>query len=325
MSELRKIGDCEFSRPGATTYIENGELKEAAADVPVFEGGGFRVWGQVTNLLPYSDPLSWTLGSGASWSTVNDSDFGQVLKGDGVSMASLSPTSASAYGAGVLVNDPLKYTIWVKVLRYDDGAFVRCRATGSSGGQSDYEASTLTGWTRISTEAVGGGSVSQPIIGTSSSSHTVDILVCCAQFSGNENDPHIPTNGAAATCPKSDCQFTTPAALSEDSWEWSCTVKNQSEPSDRYIMSCGNIGLHVNDTNVTFAIGTDMVTVNGLLPDNVETEITIQKTPTQITLNGTSVPLTQTPSPGSTVHIGSDVNFLNQLNGYIKEIGVKKL
>jgi len=46
-----------FSRSGEATYIKNGRLLTAGVDEPVFEDGGLRLWGSVTNLSTGTDNM----------------------------------------------------------------------------------------------------------------------------------------------------------------------------------------------------------------------------------------------------------------------------
>lgn len=46
-----------FSRSGTATYIKNGKILTSGVDEPVFEEGGLRLWGSVTNLYPSNDSL----------------------------------------------------------------------------------------------------------------------------------------------------------------------------------------------------------------------------------------------------------------------------
>src|SRR5690625_5110290 len=46
-----------FSRSGEATYIKNGKLLTAGVDEPVFENGGLRLWGGVTNLNTGTDNM----------------------------------------------------------------------------------------------------------------------------------------------------------------------------------------------------------------------------------------------------------------------------
>lgn len=345
MSEYRKIGDAAFQRPGLTTYIENGVLKEAAANIPVFEGGMFRCFDSVTNHIARGNdsPADYGRVEGGSLTVpshpdgpvnyfefteneINSEHFVQHTSSDGGLITFSAFVKSGTTSRTIRVRHQDAYTADFDIV---NGSLISMSQQVIDAGLVDLDYGYIlymtvdnagSGPNVFRLQSVSGSSGSYPGDGTSS------FIFGGMQVSdGAFLKPYIPTSGSVTTCPKSDCSFPSTAALSGDSWEWSCTVKKHQEASDRYIMSCGNISLYVNDTNVTFAIGSDEVTVNGLLPDNAGTEITIQKTPAQIMLNGNSIPLTQAPAPGATVQIGSDVNLLNQLNGYVKGIEVKKL
>src|SRR5690625_831801 len=48
-----------FSRSGTATYIKNGRILTAGIDEPVFEDGGLRLWGDVTNLVARPNFFEW--------------------------------------------------------------------------------------------------------------------------------------------------------------------------------------------------------------------------------------------------------------------------
>lgn len=105
--------DFTFSRATTSTYIENGVLKTAAANVPVFEDGGLRIEPSDTNLIKQSSNL---VGSG--WGGIAASaGFDSTVRGVDLYKIYSNINGSAARWRNTLTLNPGEYYFSVLLMR----------------------------------------------------------------------------------------------------------------------------------------------------------------------------------------------------------------
>src|SRR5699024_8244309 len=123
-----------FSRSGTATYIKNGKLLTAGIDEPVFERGGLRLWGDVTNLYPYNNRLVSDSYTGYG---MDVSGAASIFEGKEAALYTTNGERDEPYSFNptTSLDTTKRYThsIVVEVITDED---VRIRLRGSKGGDN---------------------------------------------------------------------------------------------------------------------------------------------------------------------------------------------
>ena len=232
MTEYRKIGEAAYSRPGLTTYIENGVLKEATSNVPVFEGSGLRVWGQVTNRNPLSNEFNATMYT--STGSILEYDLPDISGGNSAlkqaASQELSSHQFNANGVSFNDGDEICWSVIVSadgqysVLSMENGNFSQHETRGNA--QFDLDSGSVmsvttgvgSGTMEASIKSIGGGVYIASLYGAKKAGDGTVNLYCQVRQQQNQSTfegdgvsgliyyaiqastssiptPYIPTNG----------------------------------------------------------------------------------------------------------------------------------
>lgn len=189
-----------FTRAGTSTYIENGVLKTAAVNVPVFENGGFRLRPAETNLFFPSDIATPTSIQGAAFTTTTETQADPTGTSRAVTILTTTGSAGAArYGDTTSGTTGNAYTgsIWVKT----DGASVS--ASIATNGATAVPVTIGLQWTRVSGSAASGAGTNRYFdLSVAAGAAGVRIFVACSQIEVSPAaSPYIPTTTAAVTRP----------------------------------------------------------------------------------------------------------------------------
>lgn len=350
MTELIKIGDATFSRPGASTTIKDGALTSLANNEPAFEAGGLRSYGQVTNI--HANSADASQGLLYTRMTPTYSSSADVL-GANVALCARNTAGAayvyrqsSVYATGVVT-----LSCFAKAGTFDQcsldfpqvvtGQAVLQRAVfslslGSVVSVTANATAGITqvpnGWYRIwITTSV----TSQPAANhiffnnTSPDASTGSVWFGGLQINAGGIAPYIPTSGTAATSPKENCTIPAPPELSGSAWSIVATVTPraiESGYSGSILASnpTNGLNIYIDDSGALFCeAGGVTSSIAAGFANNVAKRFVITKSGNNYTINVAGVSgsfVGGALSVDSLTYIGSDANGSWQFNGNINDI-----